>query len=1116
MSSKGKLSLRSKREIMIAVLLTACLLLGVAVLMLVEDSVGTPVFYDGEMKNICVRINEICASNRSIIATDQGEFHDYIELYNYGETFNLADFGLSNESGNGVSYKFGDITFKAGTYLVVYLDGINVPFRLNSDGNEYISLVSWDGTVIDKATTVATSPDEVMLWNKEGFALSEKASPGYPNTDEGVAQFMAGLTDGDMALSINEIFISNRATLPDYEGEYCDVIELKNVSNSIISLKGYFISDSLSDRLSCALPDVELAPGELFLVYASGKDTDKKGEFHASFRVSEGEDIVISSGAKHFSQSATACGSGYSQSRVMGESGYVYTSMLATPGFENSDAGIEAFELSRIDTDAKLVINELLLSSDGISYGGKLRDVIEIMNISEETVSTKGWYISDSTDDPYRFALPEKELAPNECLLLYAENGSGKSICGFGLSSGESVYLTTPNNKRSDYVSCANAGIGRSRSRIIENGEAIYVDGDITLGFANDDSGKLNYAKSVRPAEVEISEAVPLNKQYLAGPYKTYHDFVELHNRTDSEIDLTGWYLSDNSEEPRKGSLDGVTVPANGYVVIILSSEGINTPSGYKVLDFGLSSSGETLCLSKGDETVDCVYIPQVGQNTAYGRPDGRDEFTLLASVTPNAKNSAEATAVTPEPTASLAQGVYSDTSITLEFSGEGNIYYTLDCSEPTSASTRYTSPITLTKTTVIRCFALADGKKMSKISDLTYVINEPDTLETITIVTTPENLWDHYSGIYATGPNAAAEFPYNGANYYNRWEREATVSFFDKNGGGFSEYCGIRIFGGLSRALPKKSFAVFFRSSYGNGQLNYQLFEDDDLSVYEAFVLRNTGQDWKYTQMRDAMITTMANEMLGIDVQNCRPVVVYLNGEYWGLYFIREKLNENYVAGHYNVDASEAEVAVANGHTSADYKALVSFASSNDMTVKENYEYVCSLMDVENYADYIAAQMIIANTDNGNIRFFTYEGGKWRWIMYDVDQSFRAAYFDTVEDHLNPNGTGGGNNFSTRLINALLTNPEFKDMFLTKMAWQMNNVWSVENVNAYIDIFAGMIQNDVARDRIRWERDYESWVTAVESLRTFIKARGAYMLEDVQNYFSLTDSQMRAYGFNI
>ena len=157
--AKKPLSNKTKRDIMIAVLLASCMLLGVAVMVLVENKVGTPVFYNGEMKNICVRITEICSSNKSIIATDSGDYPDYIELYNYGETFNLADFGLANDTGNGKAYSFGDITFEAGSYLIVYLDGIDVPFRLSSDGNEYIALVSWDGTVIDKAYTEKSRSD---------------------------------------------------------------------------------------------------------------------------------------------------------------------------------------------------------------------------------------------------------------------------------------------------------------------------------------------------------------------------------------------------------------------------------------------------------------------------------------------------------------------------------------------------------------------------------------------------------------------------------------------------------------------------------------------------------------------------------------------------------------------------------------------------------------------------------------------------------------------------------------------------------------------------------------------------------------------------------------------
>ncbi len=1115
MYKKRKMSTRTKKEIMISVLLASILLLSVAVMILVEDSVGTPVFYDGEMANIQVQITEVCSSNRSIIATDDGAFNDYIELYNKGDSFNLNGFGLANEVGNGVCYTFGDINFPADSYLIVYLDGVNIPFRLSSQGGEYVSLVAYDGTVITSVTTVASSPNEVMLLDGKEYVLSDKASPGYPNTDDGVKKFLASAIDGNMSLTVNEIFTANESLLPDFEGEFCDIIEIKNTSSAIVSTKGYYISDSLDSRADCPLPETELAPGDLLLVYASGKNRIENGEFHSDFRLKSGESVIISHGAKHFSMEVTECEANCSQSRVKGESGFEYTEMYATPGYENDEAGREALDVSRIDADAPIVINEIMFSQDNTAYKGKLRDVIEICNISDGEVSTNGWYISDDERDPYKYKLPVQILEPNECMLLYAESGSGENVCGFALSSGESVYLTTPEFLRSDPVPCVKAGDGKSRSRIIENGETIYTNGEISIGFENSAAGKSLYESSIRPTDVEISEVVALNRSYVAGPYGTYHDFVELHNRTDKDIDLSGWYLSDDPEEPRKGSLESVVIPAKSYIVIILSTDGANIPSGYHRVSFSLSSSGETLVLAKGDEIIDSVNLPSLSTDTAYGRPSGNDGFAVLAKPTPKAENSAAATERAATPTASLAQGVYKE-NITVELKGEGKIYYTLDCTEPTANSTPYTTPLNISSTTVIRCIALADGKRQSEVCNLTYIVNEGDTIEAMSLVTSPENLWDYYSGIYETGPNASSVFPYDGANYYKRWEREASVTFFSQVDEGFSENCGVRIFGGLSRALPKKSFALFFRSSYGSGDLNYQLFTDCELDRYEALVLRNTGQDFKYSSMRDAMVTSMASDMLGLDVQNCRPVVLYLNGEYWGLYFIREKLNENYVAQHYNVDASKATVTVANGRTSEEYTALVNYASSHDLKVAEHYEYMKSQMDIENYIDYIVAEMIICNTDNGNIRFFTYEGGKWRWIMYDVDHAFRTASYNTVSEHLNPAGTGSSDMFSTRLINALLKNPEFKKKFLTEIAYQMNNIWTEENINTYVDRFKGMIINDIEKDCTRWNRNYSTWESSVDSLKTFGKTREKYMIQYVKSYFSLSDSEMRAYGFNV
>ncbi len=1112
------MTLRTKKEILIAVLLVCCLLLSAVILLLVENKVGIPQYYNGEIKNIRVKITEVCAANGSIIATDNGDFPDYIELYNEGETFNLADFGLAKDTSNGIAYTFGDIEFESGSYLIVYLDGVNVPFKLNSGGDEYIALIAWDGTVVDSLTTVSSRSDQVMSLNGDEFLLTYDASPGFPNTEKGVKAFRAGNSEAQLSLAINEIFTQNRSVLPDYEGDYCDIIEIKNISASAISTKGYYLSDTLSERNKWPLPEATLSPGELMLVFASGKNTvAPNGEVHAGFKLNEEETVVIAFGAKFNSKEIQKCNPNCSMSATVDENGKaVFQEMLATPGYPNGDNGLEALEEARHYKNSPLVVNEILISRDENPYDGKVRDVIEIMNVSSEAVSTSGWYISDTQDDPYRYALPETVLEPNQCILLYAEDSNHEKATGFALSSKDTVYLTAPNFKRTEFVSCIDAGRGKSLNRVSDSGENVYISGEISLGFPNDAEGKAKYSASIRPQQVEISEIVSSNKSYLPGPYATYHDFIELHNRTDSDVDLSGWYLSDDAEEPMRGSLDGVVIPANSYVVIILSSEGINVPDGYHHVSFALSASGETVVLSKGEYIVDWAAVPSLGSDTAFGRPQSGDEFAVLNSPTPEAPNGEKATEKAAAPTPSVPQGVYDEEEILVELKGEGEIYYTLDATIPTASSTRYTQPFRLDSTTVIRCITVSHGKLASDVLDLTYIVNEPDTLETISIISEPDNFFDHYHGIYATGPRASSVFPYEGANYYNRWEREATLSFFDKNGGGFSEKCGVRIFGGLSRALNKKSLAFFFRSAYGNGELNYQLFEDDSLAVYESLVLRNMGQDWKLSAMRDAMLTKLASDYMDMDVQNCRPVVVYLNGEYWGIYFIREKLNEHYVAGHYNVPAETAQVAVASGRKNADYAALIDYVKTHDMSVQENYDYICSKIDVKNYAEYIVAEIILGNGDNGNIRFFTYEGGKWRWMMYDVDHAFRSVTYDSVTAHLNPAGTGSADMFPTTLINNLLKNPDFKKMFLEEIAYQLNHVWTPEIVNGYIDVFSGMIANDIERDCQRWDHAYSKWESSVEDLRYFINNREEYMEKYVKSYFHLSDDDMRSYGFTV
>ena len=314
---------------------------------------------------------------------------------------------------------------------------------------------------------------------------------------------------------------------------------------------------------------------------------------------------------------------------------------------------------------------------------------------------------------------------------------------------------------------------------------------------------------------------------------------------------------------------------------------------------------------------------------------------------------------------------------------------------------------------------------------------------------------------------------------------------------------------------MDKKSLSVFFRGGYGASYLDYPLFPDSPVSTYESFLLRAGGQDLLRSYMRDELITSMAAEFTDVAVQKYRPAILYLNGEYWGLYYIREKISEHYVAANYCVSPDSVTLTERNGSHCESYQELVRYAVSHDLSKQEHYDHISTLMDIPQYMDYIIAQIYIGNSDNSNVRFFTYKGGKWTWILYDTDLGMRSLRYNSVAEHLNPGGTAAGDYISTELLNALLENPDFEEAFLTRMAWQLNNVWTEANIHARIDAFVATIDADMPRTCARWgHMTYEQWQKYVQDLRSFASKRTPLLLNYIQNYFSLSDRKMQQYGF--
>ena len=152
-------------------------------------------------------------------------------------------------------------------------------------------------------------------------------------------------------------------------------------------------------------------------------------------------------------------------------------------------------------------------------------------------------------------------------------------------------------------------------------------------------------------------------------------------------------------------------------------------------------------------------------------------------------------------------------------------------------------------------------------------------------------------------GPNASNDFPYFGANFWEDWERPIHFEIVDPNRGGYAADAGVKVFGGWSRAFPQKSLSFFSRSYLGPSSFEYSFFPNSDINDYEAFVLRNSGNDWESTVLRDGF-TTSLTENLNIDHQQYRPAVLYINGDFWGIQNLREKINEHFIASNHNIDA--------------------------------------------------------------------------------------------------------------------------------------------------------------------------------------------------------------------
>jgi flagellar biosynthesis regulator FlaF len=669
--------------------------------------------------------------------------------------------------------------------------------------------------------------------------------------------------------------------------------------------------------------------------------------------------------------------------------------------------------------------------------------------------------------------------------------------------------------------------------------------------------------------KVALNEIMASNNSILANEDGHYEDWIEIVNYGDVPVNLTGYGLSDDYDNPFRWVFPEITIQPGEFLLVWASNKDRTNPSSTLHMNFAISSSGEEILLSNPDGTrVDELPPIEIPTDMSIGRqPDGTGDWVYFDEPTPGTANTTQSiSGLLEPPVLSHSPGFYSEAfELEITHPEEGvTIYYTLDGSTPTKSSLVYREPIPIydrtsepnvlsiiptnylderrgflppisliPKGTVIRILSVKAGSIPHLSAQSYFVFPEgahKHVLPVISVITENENLFGHETGIYVPGATYK-EGDNNTGNYYQRgpeWEREAAFEFFDENGDlGFSQIVGLRVHGGYSRRFSHKSFRVYARSEYGESRINYPVFPDQPYDSYNRLVLRNSGNDQGYTMLRDGVVHQLV-EHLNFDTQAYRPAVVYINGEYWGIHNIREHYDRHYLGRVYGVDPDKIDLltgnmAVVEG-TESHYRNLHQFIISNEMARDHNFEYVKTRMDIDNYLDYYAAQVFFANSDwpHNNIDYWRLRtssnpdapaghDGRWRWLFYDIDVTFWLVdppTFNMLAWITNETGYLGSR-WPNQLFRSLLENESFKYDFINRMADHMNSTFKPERSVNLLNSAAAVIESEIPEYINRWNfpERFSQWNNYIQQIRDFINQRPVLLRQNIIDHFGLSST---------
>ena len=968
-----------------------------------------------------------------------------------------------------------------------------------------------------------------------------------------LAVFLINLKEGSSrapadAVALSEIMISNKGSVPDNLGGYPDYIELHNGSTEKADISGYGLSDSLLEGAKYVFPaGTVLEPGAYVVVWCGGEAEDG---MHAPFKLSAGEEAVL------FDASGrpldTAVLNSVDSGMVLRREGDTWTQAKPCPGYPKTEEGMAEYEKSLKETeDIGLYINEFMASNATTICDsfGSYSDWIELYNSTDTDMDISGFGISDNLSQPMKYRFPDgTTIAAKGYLVVFCSGNegmqNGELHAPFGLRSyGEDVVIANRAGRIIDSYSFKNQETDVSMARIPDGAGEFQSNSQPSPGYPNTGAGYSAF---------DAANRLPLGGVYISefggstGSVAT--DWVELHNSTGSAVSLAGYGLSNNPKNPAKWVFPDISIEPGEYLLLYATGSADKAQKKNLKLNFNISSTGETLFFfDPNGKLIDKLSAGRIKSGQSYGR-DGSDNRFYYAEPTPGAQNGKGYEGITQLPAFSVTPGIY-DNAVTVAITaGEGEtIRYTTDCTTPNASSEVYSGELSISKNSVIRAAAFRDGYLSGDVATATYLFRSDGVnhaLPVVTLVTDPDNLWNSKTGIYATGdqfdPDAASYADtLKSATYYQAkfateeqvdtiWEKPAAFSLFDDNGKQvFTQNVGIRIAGSFGRGRAQKGFNVIARKEYGKGSMEYPFFENRPYTEYKAVVLRAGAQDQNRSKIRDELASGLLEGTdINILYQAYRPTVLYLNGEYWGVYFMKEKRNRFFVAQHENTE-NNVDLAIGKGFKqrsygdNSDWVSLYEYATSHDLSSAEAYAYVSERMDVDSFRDYMIAEIYNGNTDTYNFQYYRLKGGKWKFIFYDFCWGFQSPGHETLAFRM---GKTPSDVCSAKLFAAMLQNKGWRDSFCRRFGELLNTAFAPERVTALIDELYGYVEPEIKREREKFNKDtfmgvkqpntnlgtYEGFQSEISKLKEFAQKRPEELKRQLQSNLGLSDSYMK------